>query len=348
MYSRLVLCICLFWIGCKQQENPKWIAINPTPVSVENVQTIAFGSCNNQNSDQEMWKEIQADEPDLWIWLGDNIYADTEDMDEMREMYIQQKAHPEYKAFIYHTAYIGTWDDHDFGANDAGAEYPKKAESQQLFLDFMDVPKDDPRRTREGIYVAHTYGTDSTNSLKIIMLDGRYFRDAFVNSKETGKRYEPTAKGTFLGEAQWTWLEEKLSTNPTRLTIIGFGIQIIPTEQGFEKMYNFPAERERLLDLIASSGNEHVILLTGDRHIGEISQFQHPDMKHPITEVTASGLTHSYESVGDEPNSFRKGIIVSQRNYGLMEIDWGDTLSIDVSHKGLNDAIWQRTTLSFK
>ncbi|MEL6194568.1 MAG: alkaline phosphatase D family protein [Bacteroidota bacterium] len=347
MYTRLVLCIFLFWIGCKQEESLDGITINPHPVSVENVQTIALGSCNNQNSDQVMWKEIQADNPDLWVWLGDNIYADTEDMDEMRGMYNQQKTHPEYKAFISSTAYIGTWDDHDFGANDAGTEYPMKAESQQLFLDFMDVPKNDPRRTQEGIYASHTYGTDSTNSLKIIMLDGRYFRDPFVDSEESRKRYEPTAIGTFLGEAQWAWLEKELSTNPARMTIIGCGVQMIPTEQGFEKMHNIPAERERLLNLIAASGNEHVILLSGDRHIGEISQFQHPEMRYPITEVTASGLTHSYESVGDEPNPFRNGVIVSQRNYGLMQIDWGDTLSVAISHKGLNNSTWQEIAVSY-
>ena len=26
------------------------------------------------------------------------------------------------------------------------------------FLDFLDVPKDHPRREREGVYSAHTYG----------------------------------------------------------------------------------------------------------------------------------------------------------------------------------------------
>jgi alkaline phosphatase D len=31
---------------------------------------VAFGSCNNQELPQEMWKEIVEQQPDLWIWMG--------------------------------------------------------------------------------------------------------------------------------------------------------------------------------------------------------------------------------------------------------------------------------------
>ncbi|MFT2009284.1 hypothetical protein ACMA1I_11470 [Pontibacter sp. 13R65] len=41
---------------------------------------IAFGSCNRQNLPQPMWSAIMNDKPNLWIWLGDNIYGDSDDM----------------------------------------------------------------------------------------------------------------------------------------------------------------------------------------------------------------------------------------------------------------------------
>ena len=77
------------------------------------LQTIAFGSCNRVDKDQEMWAAISQNHPDLWIWLGDNIYADTDDMQAMKSMYLQQKYNPEYQTFIRQTPVIGIWDDHD-------------------------------------------------------------------------------------------------------------------------------------------------------------------------------------------------------------------------------------------
>ena len=44
------------------------------------------------------------------------------------------------------------WDDHDFGINDGGSSYPFKKEAKELYLNFWNVPKNDIRRAREGIY----------------------------------------------------------------------------------------------------------------------------------------------------------------------------------------------------
>lgn len=40
---------------------------------------------------------------------------------------------------------IGTWDDHDYGLNDAGKEFDRKSTNQRLLLDFLDEPLDSPR-----------------------------------------------------------------------------------------------------------------------------------------------------------------------------------------------------------
>jgi alkaline phosphatase D len=108
--------------------------------------TIAFGSCNDQNRTNLLWKEVVKNNPDLWIWGGDNVYSDTEDMQKMQQDYEQQKRDKGYQLLASNTEIIGTWDDHDYGINDGGKEFRKRAASQQLFLDFMGVSKDDPRR----------------------------------------------------------------------------------------------------------------------------------------------------------------------------------------------------------
>ena len=41
--------------------------------------TIAFGSCVHQDRPQPIWSAVLADDPDVFVFLGDNIYGDSED-----------------------------------------------------------------------------------------------------------------------------------------------------------------------------------------------------------------------------------------------------------------------------
>ena len=92
--------------------------------------TLVFASCNDQDREQPLWTPIIESNPDLFIWGGDNIYADTEDMSKMEADYQKVWAEPEYKSLAKNTIITGTWDDHDFGKNDAGVEWEWKKEAQ--------------------------------------------------------------------------------------------------------------------------------------------------------------------------------------------------------------------------
>ncbi|MFZ9187085.1 MAG: hypothetical protein ACO21G_00620, partial [Algoriphagus sp.] len=74
---------------------------------------MAFGSCNRQDSPQPLWKPIAADHPDLWVWMGDNIYGDSRIMDTLRAKYARQNANPDYQVLKASTPLIGIWYDHD-------------------------------------------------------------------------------------------------------------------------------------------------------------------------------------------------------------------------------------------
>lgn len=47
------------------------------PLPSSPVTHIAFGSCNAHNRDQSIWKSIVDAKPDIFVWLGDVVYADT-------------------------------------------------------------------------------------------------------------------------------------------------------------------------------------------------------------------------------------------------------------------------------
>ena len=264
--------------------------------------TLAFGSCNKTELPNLLWDDILNTKPDVWVWGGDIVYADTEDMSELKQMYADQDEVAGYKKLKAKVEIIGTWDDHDYGLNDGGVEYKAKNESQQEFLDFMDVPSDSPRRTREGVYTSHDYKVKNGN-IKVLVLDTRYFRTALTPDLETSKRNKPNTygEGTVLGETQWKWLEEELKNSKADFNVIVSSIQVLSNEHGFECWGNFPHEADRLERLIAASKANGVMILSGDRHISEFSSTTIMGMDYPLIDFTSSGLTHAYESLQVKP-----------------------------------------------
>ena len=211
-FVKPLLILLIVLASCKQDHKPKETITNFT---------IAFGSCNNQFAPNPFWNEIVKNNPDVWIWGGDIIYSDTEDMAILEQNYLTQKNKIKYANFSKNIDILATWDDHDYGLNDGGIEYIKKEASQQLFLDFINVSKDDERRNQEGVYFVKDYIVNN-KTIKIILLDTRYFRTALTPDTESKKRYKPTiSKGeSMLGKVQWNWLEHQLLNSKASYNII--------------------------------------------------------------------------------------------------------------------------------
>ncbi len=138
-----------------------------------------------------------------------------------------------------------------------------------------------------------------------------------------------------LGEEQWIWLENELNQNQAKVTVIGSGIQVLSKEHRFEKWDNFPQERARLLQLIEKYKSEGVILLSGDRHIAEISKIEIPGISHPVYDITSSGLTHTWKTYSFEPNQYRVGDLIAKLNFGLIRLDWqAGAVKVDLEVRG--------------
>lgn len=298
------------------------------------LQTIVFGSCNDQTKPQPLWKDILAYNPDLWIWLGDNIYGDSEDAEFMKKQYNLQSKVSDYEKLVAYSSIVGIWDDHDYGLNNGGKEYAAKESNKKLMLDFLDVPSNAPVRKREGAFQSYSFG-EVGKEVKVILLDSRYFRD--TPDFERGRGYEPNLEGTILGEAQWTWLENELQNSTAQIHLIANGIQVIPEDHRFEKWANFPNERQRMFDLIKDTKAKGVILLSGDRHIGEVSKLDIEGMDYPLYEFTSSGLTHAYTNFTSEENRHRVGEVASELNFGVLQINWSENIEVKAMMRGLNN-----------
>ncbi len=287
---------------------------------------IAFGSCADQAQPQPIWDAILAWRPDLFIFAGDNVYGDfkTADAARLRAAYGAAGRIEGYAKLRATVPHLAIWDDHDYGLNDGGAEFPHKAASKDAFLEFWKVPAGDVRRTREGLYMAQTFGPPGRR-VQIILPDLRWFRSPLKITDQRGapgkERYlpDPDPAKTMMGPAQWAWLAAELR-QPADLRFIVSSTQVLAEGHGWERWGNFPLERQRLFDTIRDARADGVVFLSGDRHIGALYRETSPGL-YPLIEMTSSGLNKVYADAKEAgPN--RIGDLLAVANFGTVEIDW--------------------------
>jgi alkaline phosphatase D len=273
-----------------------------------------LGSCLDQDREQSIWSSIKKEELDGFIFLGDNVYGDLPNgkLLKMERAYqIQKKRLPSW--LIDEKEILAIWDDHDFGLNDGGGDYPYKKDAEKMFLNFWNIPQTDLRRNREGIYFKQTKEIEGTK-VEIIGLDTRYFRSK-LKGKKNAYEQNNDSKATILGQDQWAWLEESISNSIADVIVILSSIQILATNHPYEKWDNFPLERKRLLEILANaSKDKSIIAVTGDRHKSGIYQNKN------FLEITASSLNKS-ASKGEETDPLLIGKTYPMKNYGLLNIE---------------------------
>jgi len=294
---------------------------------------IAFGSCAFQWAEQPIFRSVVAVEPDLYLSLGDAIYGDfdgekTFDVtpESLREEWGKLAASPDWQHLTANVPVMATWDNHDYGHHSAGAEFPLKEKSKEIFLDFFGEPTDSKRRLLSGIYDARVFGPEGKR-VQVILLDTRSFKSPprLAERPEGAKgslgKYAPNddPEATLLGEAQWGWLEKELR-KPAELRLIASSGQVVADEKSMDEWGNYPLERSRLLNLIVSTGAGGVILLSGNVHFAEISRTE--EGPYPIYDFTSSGLTHVNEEYPKAPNQYRVSGPFGDLNFGMVEIDW--------------------------
>lgn len=293
------------------------------------VTKITFGSCGYQDDPQPVLSLAAEQQPAAFIFLGDNIYGDTYNMDTLRNKYIRWMEQPDFKRLDSSTTIFATWDDHDFGWNDAGRYYPYKKESKEIFMEFFKEPANSERRKHEGIY--HTeFITQDEKTIQVILLDVRTFRNDVLryNKGDSLPRkeyfytpdYKPhvSADSTLLGEEQWKWLDEELK-KPADLRLICSGSQFAIEYNGYEAWANFPHEQKKMLELIKSTKANGVLFLTGDVHYAEISRLEEPGL-YPIYDITASGITSTWDFATQNKNRIEGPVM--DNHYGLLTIEW--------------------------
>jgi alkaline phosphatase D len=289
---------------------------------------IGIGSCFNQNRDGGLLDVAVKAQPQLFLFMGDNVYGDTEkpDLDELIGAYAAALARPDYRRFREAVPMAAVWDDHDFGQNDGGATYRYRQATQPLFFDFWGIAADHPRRQTGGIYDSFITGPAGAR-VQVILLDTRSFRDDWRPTDARGlpgrERFipDPDPGRTILGPAQWTWLETQL-LQPAHVRIVVTSYQLLANGHGWESWALFPAERQRFHNLVARTGANGAVLVSGDRHRAGIYR-ETAGTPYPLYELTSSAINMGHSGAHQEeagPN--RLGPTVSANNVGMVTIDW--------------------------
>ena len=221
---------------------------------------LAFGSCARRARYpvQPIWQAIETARPDLFVWAGDAVYADSLEPDIIAEEYRRQRDLPEIRRFMATTPQFCIWDDHDYGLNDQDRRHPAKVAALETFRRYWPNPSGGLPGA-PGTFFRWAHG-----GVDFFFLDVRYHRDPNEDPDVAGK--------TMLGTAQCDWLLDGLraSRAPFKVLISGSGWNDGKVE-GADSWASFTHERDAIFTEIMAAGVTGVVLLSGDTHFGEMN-----------------------------------------------------------------------------
>jgi len=296
------------------------------------IDRVALGSCFAPQLDGKIWQSVQATKPDLFLFLGDNVYSSDEqpdaDLPFLKEAYQLLGEVPSFSALRAQVPMMVTWDDHDYGMNDAGASWMARAEAEALHEHVWAQSESDPRRTRDGVYYSNIVGPKH-QQVQVIMLDTRFFRSDLKPASDRDRygKFEPSndPEKTMLGKDQWDWLADQLEKEAD-LRLIVSSVAVVADQHNMEGWRTLPLERTKLFNLIASTGANGVVFLSGDRHFSGFYS-QNDNVPYPLLEFMSSsmnlpitGKTADRYRDEDEPRKITPSVM--EANFGTLDIDW--------------------------
>ena len=250
-----------------------------------------------------IYRAMAAQQADLMLWLGDNLYlreADYASPSGMAARYRRDRSRPELQAFLHATPQAAIWDDHDYGPNDGGSAFVFKQASLDLFKDYWDNPSYGLPGVPGIFTVLHLGDAD------FFLLDDRWYRDA-------PRALETTDKALF-GAAQLAWLKNALLESTARFKIIAAGGQLLNPNGRYDAWSRYPAEQGAFLVWLKEAGVKGVLFLSGDRHLTELLRIERPG-RYPLYELTCSPL-NSGPARAETVNPARvPGTLVQARNF---------------------------------
>jgi alkaline phosphatase D len=297
--------------GVVDRYQPTPYATKTAPAGIADFR-VAFGSCARYvwDREQRIFDGVVSQSPDLFLWLGDNVYADTEAPEMIADELRRQRNVERMQPLIRSVPQLAIWDDHDFGYNNSDGSSPGKAQALEVFRRYWSNPSSGLAAT-PGVFFDYSHG-----GVDFFFLDGRYYRDP--NSASDG------ASKNFLGTGQTDWLKERLlaSRAPFKVLVCGSGWSAADGSQG-DTWSAFLTERNALFDFIRDREISGVVLLSGDSHVGELnciprSEAGGYDLYDLVSSPLANAMSDSWAV--QKPEARLRKVYVKGPNFGLLEV----------------------------
>jgi alkaline phosphatase D len=302
------------------QTQPLWVRRAEPPAF-----TVALGSCAYINDARfevpgkepyggldghVIFERLTEAKPDLMLWLGDNIYlreTDWTSRNGIFRRYRHDRALPVLQPLLGSVHHYATWDDHDYGPNDADRSFSLKGDALDAFRENWLNPSYGLPETA-GVFGQFTWG-----DVDFFLIDNRYHRASSHAPRDADK--------AMLGAAQLQWLIDGLTTSKAPFKIVAGGGQVLSPFDLWEGYAQHPHERDQLLDAIVERKIPGVVFLSGDRHHTELQRVQ-PEGSYPLYDFTSSPLTARPANPKPELNSptrVQGTLLVGSRNFGLLK-----------------------------
>lgn len=276
---------------------------------------IAFGSCARYavSPVQPVWNGVAECRPDLFLWLGDNIYGDALRTDALREEYRRQLSVPNLVPLQSRVSQLAIWDDHDFGLNDHDRTNPIKEGALAAFRDYWANPaygtEDAP-----GVFYRHAFGP-----IDLFMLDNRYHRSPADEPDGPEK--------TALGKVQRDWLLTGLAESRAPFKIVASGQGWTDAKAiGEESWSSYRHERNQIVRFIREHAIGGVIFLSGDTHVAELNALTDPDGRYDLIECVSSPLAQdtAMSWLNYAPIERIRQVYAGGPNFGMLEFDFAE------------------------
>jgi alkaline phosphatase D len=320
------------------------------PAADATITRVFVGSCRNEEAPAPIVDTMTAQGADLFLYVGDNVYGDmvggNAELPELVKAFADLAEQADFQRLVAKIPTLVTWDDHDYGLNDAGGDFVAKEWGERIHETFWGVAAGDAA-SRPGVYHAQTFGPEGRR-VQVINLDTRFFRSKLTDTDQRNapgrERYIPSAAADqdMLGEAQWAWLAAELQ-KPADVRLIVSSIQVLADGHGYEAWRTLPAEQTRFYETLRASGADGIVLLSGDRHLAALYK-QDGLVGYPLHELTASSLNMSFRATNEEMSTNQVGAAYSLVNYGEVAINW-DAGEIALRIRGLEGNVEREQTV---
>lgn len=257
-----------------------WPLQTAPPAGLPGRACLAFGSCASEKF-PAIWERMAVEGVEAVLLCGDTPYIDTSDLATNRQRHREFLAQPGLAELIRTRPTLGTWDDHDFGANDSDATKVDRETIRQVFTEYRALQSFG--ENGEGIYTSFRRGP-----VEVFLIDARYFSQAGPSP------VDPT-KPTLLGRQQWEWLKRSLagSTAPFKILATGMVWHDKPNREK-DDWQTYAHEREAVFDFLAEHTIRGVVLLGGDVHVSlRLEHLPAERLGFPVFEYVVSPLHDS-------------------------------------------------------